>query len=487
MNLTSYKVFIVDLNLFEEDGLQLIQQLRLENNRAILCIMSSPEMLAQRSDDIELAQVMEVFPKPLDLEEIERFLLRVASTEQLHYWQADHNTLNILSQSPAVQFSEIQTLARLQQALGNIMSTIRAQRGLLFQLDPDSRAISIPIQTGKWQIDPSAIYGLSDSPVNDVIKEEHPVFENRVVERASARFDKLLKLLTFKSCIGVPINVQGEVHHAAFFFHSNTDAFSYSHLRDVQGGALLLSAILTEESIQARLRLLNPILLSGQLAASFGHDVFNKLTALELESRNLADGYDLDSRTSSRKLLELVLDLKDTAQAFQQMLSTKEQMETVDTNFVIQQALTLLRDFARMERAHVILKLEPNLPPILGNNILLQQAFLNIMLNAIQQMTQKAEKLGWTGKRIVEIRSLFKDDFLQIRLKDNGPGIHKESLHKIFLPGFSTRGGSGLGLYIARSFIQMLGGTLRVEETFIPLGTIFLVELPAAKLETKHE
>jgi signal transduction histidine kinase len=359
--------------------------------------------------------------------------------------------------------------------------------GLLFQLDPDSHAISIPIQIGIGQLNPSAIYGLRESPVNDVIKEETPIFENRVIGKVRARFDKLLNLLAFKSCIGIPILVQGEVHHSAFFFHSDADAFPYTRLRDAQAGALLLSAILTEESIQARLGSLNPMLLSGQLAASFGHDVFNKITALELETRNLTARDQTDTEVSSQKLLDLVLDLKNTAQAFQQMLRTKEQMETLDTNTVVQRATVLLRDLARKERTQIVLKLASGLPSARGNSILLQQAFLNIMLNAIQQMAQKAEKLNWTGKHTLEITSLLKENNIQIRFKDNGPGIHKESLRKIFVPGFSTRGGSGLGLYIARSFVQMLGGMLQVEETFVPLGTTFLVELPPTEREIKHE
>jgi signal transduction histidine kinase len=100
------------------------------------------------------------------------------------------------------------------------------------------------------------------------------------------------------------------------------------------------------------------------------------------------------------------------------------------------------------------------------------------MLNAIQQMMLKTKQLEWEGERILEIIATTKENRVQIRFRDNGPGIHKEHLGKLFTPGFSTRGGSGLGLYIARSFVQALKGDLVVEETFVPLGTTFLVELP---------
>jgi signal transduction histidine kinase len=376
------------------------------------------------------------------------------------------------------QFAETEPLARLQEAMVSLSSILQAQAGLIFQLDPDSQMISIPIHIGKQHLDPSAIYGLIESPVKDVIRENIVVYENHVPERAMARFEKLLSLLDFRSCIGLPIHVQGEVHHAAFFFHADMDAFPNSRLHEAQAGILLLSAILTEENIGRRLRSLHPMLLSGELAASFGHDVFNKITALELETRYLVESSDTRDRMHSKNLLELVLDLKNLAQAFQHMLRTQEHMETVDVSSVLQRNKLLLRDLARKERVQIVFKLTSAPCSIVGNSILLQQAFLNIMLNAIQQMAHKAKKLGWVSKRTLEITTLLNDGNLQVRFKDNGPGIHKVSLRKIFIPGFSTRGGSGLGLYIARSFIQMLCGTLRVEETYIPLGTTFLVELP---------
>lgn len=479
--LEDYKVIIVDLNLLEYDGLELIRHLREVNSHSSFCIMSSPDMLAQRAHDIEAAQVLEVFPKPLDLHEVKEFLCRTASDEPSQYWRGDKEIVSASSQFVTIPFSDSPIPARLQRGLADITSAIRAQIGMIFRLDPDSHAISILTWAGTGHINHAAIYSLRESPVNDVIKRGNSIFENRVFEKALARFDKLLHLLSFGSCMGAPILVQGEVHHAAFFFHPDANAFRYPQLRDVQVGALLLSAILTEQNIQAHISALNPMLLSGELAASFGHDVSNKMTSLELETLSLIDNEQIDHASQLNKILELILDLKNTAQAFQQMLQTKEQMETIDINLVIQRAVILLKDILRKEHADIILRLEPTLPSVLGNSVFLQQAFLNIMLNAVQQMSKKSAKLGWTGKHTLEVTSFFKDDLIQVRFKDNGPGIHKQHLRKIFVPGFSTRGGSGLGLYIARSFIQMLGGTLEVSDTLIPLGTTFLARLPSPK------
>ena len=68
---------------------------------------------------------------------------------------------------------------------------------------------------------------------------------------------------------------------------------------------------------------------------------------------------------------------------------------------------------------------------------------------------------------------------LFVRVADNGPGIHCQLWEKIFELGYTTRqSGSGLGLYIARSLVETLGGKIFVEESIIRTGTVFKIEFP---------
>jgi signal transduction histidine kinase len=229
------------------------------------------------------------------------------------------------------------------------------------------------------------------------------------------------------------------------------------------------------------------MLLSGELARGFGHDVFNKITALDIEARLLTGKTTFDGiQMSAQHLLDLIIDLKATVQAFQQLLQTNETQESFDVNQVVASAMALLRSVAQKEHAKIESYLTDNLPPIKGNNIMLQQVFLNLMLNAVQQMSLKAEKFHWGGQRLLRVSTSLdkKIQRIRIRFTDNGPGIHQTNLTKVFSPGFSTRGGSGLGLYIARGFIQSLGGILRVQKTLVPLGTTFVVEVPFVIQET---
>jgi signal transduction histidine kinase/predicted RNA-binding protein with RPS1 domain/DNA-binding response OmpR family regulator len=475
------RVLLADLNLVEKDGLELVRHLRRNGNQAHICIMSSLVSLTERAEEIEIAQVAQVFPKPLDIEDIEAFLLRLARGEPTSTWRAAPRPSPIQRETELIPGDHFSIRQRIQTTLEQVTQLLRAEIGLIFQLDRASHTVSILARAGDGPIRLEAVYGLSASPVEDVIREGEPIFETHVSEHAKAKFAKLLELLSFESCIGVPIQVNDEIQHAAFFFHQKPDAFSHYRLRDVQAGSLLFAALLTREALEKQLQSLNPMLLSGELARGFGHDVFNKITALDLEARLLIGQKTHDEmHISAQHLLDLILDLKATVQAFQELLQTKEAQESFDVNQVVSNAISLLRPIAHKNHAKVEVNLVANLPPVSGNNIILQQVFLNLMLNAVQQMSLKADNFQWSGQRLLRVATSLNKKMQRIRIRfiDNGPGIHQAYLKKIFSPGFSTRGGSGLGLYIARGFIQSLGGTLRVQETLVPLGTTFVVEVP---------
>jgi len=68
---------------------------------------------------------------------------------------------------------------------------------------------------------------------------------------------------------------------------------------------------------------------------------------------------------------------------------------------------------------------------------------------------------------------------VEIRVIDNGPGIHGRDQEQIFAPGFTRRsGGAGLGLYISRNLVERMGGQLSLFDSILFMGSAFLVELP---------
>lgn len=482
----NWGLILVDLNLFDCEGLDLVRHAKRLGSKAHICVMSTPDSLAIRAAEIERVEVSEVFPKPLDLVELEQFFLRLAGGEAIKPWRAKHTpepdqTL-IFPELALFEDSEEAPIQRLKKAFYWVTKNLRAQSGMIFYLDPVSRAISVLAQTEGATVNQEAFYGLRESPVKDVICEGKPVIENQASTRARARFARLLDYLSFESCLGVPINVHGEVQHAAFFFHREPERFHRdSLLRDAYAGAALFSSLLTEDVINKRLQTMHPMLLSGELGAGFGHEVANKISGLEIQVLNLLRKCEGQERLKldSTRVLDLVIDMKNTVEAFQQLsrVILPHGDSGCDLNQVLLRAETLLQPVARKDGVKINRRLAEELPKVAGNVITLQQIFLNLMLNAVQQMALKGG-----DHRVLSISTSLGEGQLpvQVRFWDSGPGIHRQLWEKIFSPGFSTRGGSGLGLFIARSFVHSLGGRLSVEESFVPLGTTMLVELPTA-------
>ena len=498
----AYGMLFVDIDLPVADGLSLIRQLRTEGNRTYIVVMSIAEWLAERTKEIEELEVAAVLLKPLDLDEIEYLLAGVGRGEALTPpWKPlsatpEETEPNSFQRLARVMRGSIPLANRLRIGLESLVKSTQAEVGLIFHMDPTSRIVSIIAQAGTALLNHEAIYSLKESPVKDVIREGEPVFESRVSEEAKGMFRKLLGLLPFESCIGVPIGVWGETHHALFLFHREPRAFSRYRLRDTQATATLFAVALESQALEERIQSVNRILLGGQLAAGFGHEVYNRISGLEIQLRNLQSGCERltrqvpnlggssdfqETKQALDGVLEIALDLKHTARLFQQLMRAEEE-QALSVNEVVRQVEAQLRPIARKEKTKIKINMDPGLPTIPGSAIRLQQVFLNVMLNAVQHMALKSN-----GERTVRVTTAYEASDgarpVKVRFSDTGPGIHKRLWDKIFALGYSTRpGGTGLGLFIAQSLVESMGGRIIVERSVIPIGTTFLIELPIAKL-----
>ena len=494
----AYGVLFVDIDLPGTDGLSLIRQLRTEGNKTCTAVMSIAEWLAERAKEIEELEVAAVLPKPLDLDEIEHLLVRVGRGEDLTLrWKPLSTTPEEIESDSfqrlaRVMRSSISLADRLRIGLENLVKFTRADVGLIFQMDPVSRIISIVAQAGTAPLNQKALYSLEESPVKDVIQGGELVFEGQVSEKAEGRFRKLLDLLPFEGCIGAPIGVWGESHHALFLFHREPRSFSRYRLRDAQAMATLFAVALESKALEEWIQSVNRILLSGQLAAGFGHEVYNKISGLEIQLCNLQSDCEkltrqvpnLDGPSDFQEtkravdgVLGTAMDLKHTVGLFQRLMRAEEEQE-LSVNEVVRQAEVQLRPIARREKTRIKIDLEPELPTVPGSAIRLQQVFLNVMLNAVQQMALKSN-----GERTIQVTTTYEPGDgawpVKVHLSDTGLGIHKQLWEEIFALGFTTKpGGTGLGLFTALSLVESMGGRILVDRSVIPIGTTFLIELP---------
>jgi two-component system NtrC family sensor kinase len=140
--------------------------------------------------------------------------------------------------------------------------------------------------------------------------------------------------------------------------------------------------------------------------------------------------------------------------------------------------LSLVRPDAQKQHIRIIEELAPDLPPIRADVQHVQQALLNILLNAVQAMpeggtlTVRAEQMD---KTILPGH----DRSVRLTVSDTGVGIPHENLKKIFSPFFTTKHrGTGLGLAITRSIIEKHHGTIAVESE-AGRGSTFVLEFAA--------
>ncbi|MFQ5701757.1 MAG: ATP-binding protein, partial [Acidobacteriota bacterium] len=150
------------------------------------------------------------------------------------------------------------------------------------------------------------------------------------------------------------------------------------------------------------------------------------------------------------------------------------QKEPVCLNEILESTLELRSYPIRVDNIKVERHLDPHLPRIKADFHQLQQVFLNILINAHQEMVASKKP----GRLIV--RSLRCGTMARVEIEDNGPGIAADHMGKLFDPFFTTKEvgqGTGLGLSICYGIIEEHKGHIKARNSESG-GAIFTVDLP---------
>jgi signal transduction histidine kinase len=152
--------------------------------------------------------------------------------------------------------------------------------------------------------------------------------------------------------------------------------------------------------------------------------------------------------------------------------------QTVDVHQGIEDTITLFT--ANLEKKIKIKKDFGPLPEISCRLGKLNQVFMNLLSNAVQAI----EKRG-----VITIRTRLEGDCVLIQFMDNGKGIPRQNLDRIFDPGFTSKGvgvGTGLGLSICYRVLEDHGGSIDVSSEE-GKGSTFTIRLPVTRSETTGE
>nr|WP_297917515.1 sensor histidine kinase [uncultured Allomuricauda sp.] len=150
--------------------------------------------------------------------------------------------------------------------------------------------------------------------------------------------------------------------------------------------------------------------------------------------------------------------------------------ELLDTKEIVELAQSLV--FGRLSAGNVKLYVDKKLPKIFGDRNRMIQVFENLVDNAIKYM-------GTQENPMVRIEAKLLQDSNQFMVMDNGSGMSKSDLEKLFTPFERFDGsveGSGLGLYMVKKIIESHNGTISATSDGKEQGTTFMICLPKAEL-----
>lgn len=251
---------------------------------------------------------------------------------------------------------------------------------------------------------------------------------------------------------------------------------SVSPVKDRDGTTQFYLAILTDlserEQMLEALRHAEQVKLIGQLAGGILHEVRNPLIGLGSLATHLAEQEQLPRAARDR----CALIAREAARIDELLESHLGQLrprpfdlQPCDLPSLIDDMLTLLRPNLSKQRI-LVKKIIPEVPVVDASRAHLQQAFLNISMNAIDAMANG-------GELTIRIALIAKQSpGISVTFSDTGKGIEPEDLQRIFEP-FFTNGkakGVGLGLTITHDIVERHGGQLAISS---PPGSGAIVEV----------
>ena len=220
-----------------------------------------------------------------------------------------------------------------------------------------------------------------------------------------------------------------------------------------------------------------------RLGQNMAHQLNNPLTGVRAMTQILSQSPRLKSFQKEFQELEKAIDRSHRIiQSFLSFSETGKEFKSCDLNQVIEDSLPLLKSM--IKKVSLVKVLYKGELKVKGEFALFQQIIYNLILNACQALLEDEENLKPQLKILTDKIS---EDQVRMRIIDNGTGIPKENLDKIFRPLWTSRkNGTGFGLGITKKIVKKCGGSISVisEEG---KQTCFIVSLPLYCPETLLE
>jgi signal transduction histidine kinase len=232
--------------------------------------------------------------------------------------------------------------------------------------------------------------------------------------------------------------------------------------------------------IEGQLRRADRLSALGELSAGMAHEIRNPLGSIKGTAEILRDGVAPDDPKLEFAdiLIKEVDRLNKVLEDFLRFAQPKPvELGRFSPNKVIEEVLELTRQQAIRNRVEVEVDLAEDIE-IPGRGEQIQQALINLVLNALQVMPDGGQ---------LKVSSTVHGNEVGIHVGDSGPGIAMEDRDRIFNPFVTTRdSGTGLGLAITQRIIQGHDGHIHLEST-LGQGSSFTLCLPISMRDMETE
>ncbi|MCC6677333.1 MAG: two-component sensor histidine kinase [Phycisphaerales bacterium] len=230
----------------------------------------------------------------------------------------------------------------------------------------------------------------------------------------------------------------------------------------------------------------------GKMTGGLAHEIRNPLSTIGMNAQLLGEGLeelpeDFEPRGRLiRRLAVLRREVERLGGILSDFLSYAGELRLdrrrADLNAVISELADFFMPQAQQQRVRLRADLAAHELPVDVDVGHIKQAVLNLMLNAVQAMTQPPASDSAPKELILKTErdESGRESCARLHVIDTGPGVPAETLARIFDPYFTTKaGGTGLGLPTTRRLVEAHGGTIDVR-TEPGRGTDFILSLPLA-------
>ena len=308
--------------------------------------------------------------------------------------------------------------------------------------------------------------GADESLIGVVVRRKKPLQVANV--QADTRYQnvELARREGLVSLLSVPLIFSGQAIGALNVYTARLYNFSNEEIK-ILGALAELSAIAIEKArlyerivdVEEQLRQNEKLSALGLLAAEVAHEIRNPLTVMKLLYHSLDLKFDAkDPRAKDAKIIEAKIEHlnKIVEQILAFARTTEPQFLPVNLNGLVDELSLLVRHKLANQGIRLVRDLQPDLPLVQGDATQLEQAFLNLILNAAEAMPEG-------GILTIKTRAL-QSSQVAVAFKDTGAGMTPEQQQRAFKTVLATTKakGTGIGLAIVGRIIETHHGQIRI-------------------------